>query len=128
MAACLQQLGGSPERVVNALLEGLLPAPLAALDAQLGLAAWQAAADKGKQPAAPSYDSEFPATLPGSGSGAGGVSAAASSSAAAAAAAEAAGRAGAPRAEDRTARYLDVRDASYREALVTAANAAQVRR
>ena len=31
VAACLHQLGGSPERVLNALLEGSLPATLAGL-------------------------------------------------------------------------------------------------
>lgn len=125
VAACLQQLGGSPERVLNALLEDALPALLAGMDRQLSLEAWQAAADstgtqdKGKRPvggmagaAGGSYDADFPATLPSVGGGAG--------------AARAAGAAQ-PRAEDRTARYLDVREETYREALVSAANAAQVR-
>ena len=78
VAACLQQLGGSPERVLNALLEGSLPPQLAQLDTQLSFAAWQAAAPtaagasagdggKGKAPAVPTYDSEFPAALPGAG-------------------------------------------------------------
>ncbi len=124
IAACLQQLGGSPERVLNALLEGSLPAPLAGMDTQLSLEAWQAAADrtgpqdKGKRPvgqaAGGSYDADFPATLP-AGSGRAG----AASTAGAAGAAQ-------PRAEDKTARYLDVREETYREALVSAANAAQV--
>ena len=75
MAACLQQLGGSPERVLNALLEGAPPPAAAGLDPQLSLAAWRAAADggarRGKGTAAaaeaPSYDSEFPAAPPGVG-------------------------------------------------------------
>lgn len=119
IAACLQQLGGSPERVLNALLEGSLPAPLAGVDTQLTLEAWQTAADragpqdKGKRlvgeaagSAGRSYDADFPATLP---SGAAGAAGAAQ-----------------PRAENKTARYLDVREETYREALVSAANAAQV--
>lgn len=81
MAAALQQLGGSPERVLNALLEGALPPALEGVDRQLGLPAWQAASSandsKGKQPAAPTYDSEFPAALPGAGASAGSSTAAA---------------------------------------------------
>lgn len=130
VAACLQQLGNNPERVINALLEGNLPAQLASLDRQLGLAEWQAAAPtaappggKGKRPVgeAPSYDSEFPATLPGSSfAGAGRAGGAAGG-------AEGSG-AGAhrPAAENKTARYLDVREETYREKLVSAATAAQV--
>jgi hypothetical protein len=98
----------------------------------MGLAQWQAAGNGGSGGAASagggkgkgqlgegSYDSEFPAALPGS-SAAGG-----SAVAAALSAARAAGSAKAP--ENKTARYLDVRDETYREALVSAANAAQVR-
>ncbi|KAI3428044.1 hypothetical protein D9Q98_006430 [Chlorella vulgaris] len=126
IAACLQQLGGSSERVLNALLESTLPAQLSDLDPQLSLAAWQAAAStsdaasgagaatqqgfsgSGRPPAGSAYqhrDSDFPATLPGGFAGASGS--------------------GSAKAENKTARYLDVRDESYREALVTAANAAQ---
>ena len=127
IAACLQQLGGSPERVLNALLEGSLPPQLQGMDQQMGLAQWQAAADggssgggggddKGKGPAGGphgDYDADFP-LAPGAGRP-GGPSAAAATAAAAK-----------PRPESMTARYLDVRDANYRDALVSAATAAQV--
>jgi hypothetical protein len=134
VAACLQQLGGSPERVLNALLENTMPAQLADLDRQMSLAQWQAAGNGGSGGAASagggkgkgqlgegSYDSEFPAALPGSSAGGSGGSAVG----AALAAARAASSTKAP--ENKTARYLDVRDETYREALVSAANAAQVR-
>ncbi len=107
VAACLQQLGGSPERVLNALLEGSPPPQLSQLDTQLSFAAWQAAApkaagaaaasDKGKGKAAvvPSYDSEFPAALPGAcPSGSGGSSSTAEALARAA------------RAENKTAKWV----------------------
>jgi activating signal cointegrator complex subunit 2 len=116
LAACLAQLGGSPERVLNALLEGSLPKQLAKLDTQLSLADWQAAADAAT--AASGYDADFPATL-------GGGQAADAAGTAPVSAAPAGG--GQPRTEGSTARYLDAREASYREALFTAANAVQVR-
>lgn len=115
MAACLQQLGGSPERVLNALLEGSLPAQLAKLDTQLSFAAWQAAAPKasgaaagsdkgkGKAAAAPTYDSEFPAALPGAWAGGSGCAAGASR-AGSSSTADALARAA--RAENKTARWV----------------------
>eukprot|EP00887_Chlorella_sp_A99_P006091 scaffold22.g6091.t1 len=124
LAACLRALGGSPERVLDALLEGSLPPAVAGLDQQLSLAAYRqqqqqqrqgagAPDPKGKRPVGE------PAPAPGAtAAGAGGSTAVGMGSAAAGA------RQGAA-IESKTAKYLDLREEGYRESLLSTATAMQ---
>ena len=124
MAACLEACQGRTEAVVNALLEGALPAAVQGLDPQLSLHQYQqqhstqgqaAAKGKGKAPAEPASNGggqQLPGSSRGAGRGPprGGLAAPA-----------------AAKAESLTAKYLDVREQSFRDSLLLAANAMEVR-
>lgn len=129
VAACLDALGGSAERVLDALLEGSPPAAASDLDPGLGLPAYQAkqrrqgstagagAMDKGKRP----MEAELPPPAGPTGPPTADALWQPSSRA------ETAPQQLQQRIESNTAKFLDIREEGYQQSLLSTATAMQAR-
>ncbi|GAB4815900.1 hypothetical protein N2152v2_002946 [Parachlorella kessleri] len=152
LAVCLDAYDSSPERVIDALLGGALYPQLEDLDPHMTLQQYQercqrrqsapsmgaGAADKGKRPVGEPAAASSTANALGTGESRAGLAGAAVASssassgggraavrAAGSAAGAAAGGASKPRPESKTAKYLDVREETYRDSLISTATALQ---